>query len=108
MYFTGSIPPYMKAVLINSVAECRDLPQASPIYDQEQPAHSVGGLTADGSAILWLGMAFESVSYVYNTCPKKVYSAHKVFKFSILFLLNSVDSDQLASGDQGPYRFSSR
>ena len=66
----------MKAVLINSVAECRDLPQASPIYDQEQPAHSVGGLTADGSAILWLGMAFESVSYVYSTCPKMVHSRH--------------------------------
>ena len=52
----------MKAVLINSVPECRDLPQASPIYDQEQPAHAVGGLTTDGSAILWLGLAFESVS----------------------------------------------
>lgn len=58
----SSIPSYMRSILISSVPECRDLPQVSSIYGRQQPAHAVGGLTADGTAILWLGFAFESTT----------------------------------------------
>lgn len=57
----------MKNELINLVPECKDLPRVSYVFSgQQQPAHAVGGLTTDGSAILWLGFAFESVSWIFN------------------------------------------
>ena len=53
----------MRVQLIDAVPECRDLRRVSFVFSgQQQPAHAVGGLTKDGSAILWLGFAFESVS----------------------------------------------
>ena len=61
----------MRAQLIDSVPECRDLQRVSFVFSgQQQPAHAVGGLTTDGSAILWLGFAFESVSSLTCVCDK--------------------------------------
>lgn len=56
--------PYAVIGILDSIDECRDLPKTSYIYHSQQPAHAIGGLTSDGSAILWLGFAFESVSII--------------------------------------------
>ncbi|KAL4221105.1 GRB10 interacting GYF protein 1 [Mactra antiquata] len=54
--------PYQIVSIIESIDECKDLPKTSYIYHSQQPAHAIGGLTNDGTAVLWLGFAFESTT----------------------------------------------
>ena len=45
--------------------DCQDLPAPVEVYGRQAPAHIVGGLNNNRTAVLWWAFAFESVINVY-------------------------------------------
>jgi hypothetical protein len=51
-------------MMLNTLAECQNLPKTLTIYNHEEPSHAEAGI--NHNKIIWLAFAFESVC----TCTK--------------------------------------
>ncbi|XP_052759901.1 protein dispatched homolog 3-like [Mya arenaria] len=82
---TNSLPPMISIVLHKALAmvpECKNLPEAIPIYGNQQPAHALGGLTDDVTSARWIAFAFSSTT----SKGKSYFEAHKEYKKWEIFL----------------------
>ena len=54
----------IERLIMNNIEECRDLPRSTATRLQKDPIRAAGGF--NGTHILWLAFAFESVSRTRN------------------------------------------
>ncbi|KAH3824631.1 hypothetical protein DPMN_126468, partial [Dreissena polymorpha] len=75
---TDYLPGILNTALYKAVSlvpACANLPKAAHIYGNQQPAHSMGGLTSSGTAALWISFAFESTT----SKSQSYFEAHKEY-----------------------------